>query len=162
MRATSTKIGAFLIAALLLAGSFGCAPKYQPGGPDAEAGSVPELNDEAIRAGVNDVRVYEIKPESGTGDPITWRFDPDEPKEITVVDKQVDGTKATIVLDIKTRSSMRANILRNLAGQIRTQWELRTGMVLRRWEIVRTENISMTYKDVPKPSPSPTPQNANQ
>lgn len=144
----------------MLVCSFGCAPQYSPGsggqGP-SESGGIPELNDEVIRQRINGSRVFEVPPESGTGGPISWGFDEDEPKEIAVIDKQVNGIRATIVLDIKTQSSPRANSLRYLAGQIRTEWELRTGLVLRRWEIVRTENISMKYKDLPKP----TPQNSN-
>ena len=29
-----------------------------------------------------------------TGEPVSWSFDEDEPKEITIVEKQVDGTRA--------------------------------------------------------------------
>ena len=97
-------------------------------------------------------------PENGTGEPISWSFDEDEPKEIVVVEKQGKGAHVTIILDIKTQSSPRANNLRYLAGQIRTDWELQTGWVLRRWEIVNTENISMKYKDLPKTPP----QNSSQ
>ncbi len=158
-----TKVRSFiLLGSALLCCSLACAPHYSPGGSgdsqsSSETGSVPELNDEVIRERINDARVFEVLPESGTGDPISWGFDEDEPKEITVVDKQVNGGRATIVLDIKTQSSLRANIHRSLAGQIRTEWELHTGLVLRRWQIARTENISMKYKDLPKP----TPQNSN-
>ena len=118
---------------------------------------LPELTKEIIDERINDAHVYEVKPESGTGDPIRWSFDRDEPKEIVVIDKQVDGSRATIILDIKTQSSPRARTQRHLAGQIRTDWELRTGWVLRRWEIVDTENISMKYRDLPKAAP----QNSN-
>lgn len=159
MRVISVSIYAFLVSAALIAGSIGCAPPYQPSGSDPSApdgGAIPELSDEVIRDRINGARVYEVPPEGPTGGPISWGFDEDEPKEITIVDKQINGLRATVVLDIKTQSSPRANIRRALAGQIRTEWELKTGMVLRRWEIVRTENISMKYKDLPKPSPTPT------
>jgi hypothetical protein len=74
-----------------------------------------------------------------------------------VVEKHVEGRHATIVLDIKTSSAPRARNQRYLAGQIRTEWELQTGWVLRRWEIVETENISMKYKDLPKPPEQTNP-----
>jgi hypothetical protein len=45
---------------------------------------------------------------------------------------------------------------RSLAGQIRTEWELKTGWALRKWEIVETENISMKYKNLLPPA-----QNSN-
>jgi hypothetical protein len=152
----------FLLAiAMLSGGSMGCGSSPQGSGPgqvDTATGGIPELTKEIIDERINDARVYEVKPESGTGEPIPWSFDEDEPKEIVVVDKQIVGTRATIVLDIKTRSSPRARTQRHLAGQIRTDWELRTGWVLRRWEIINTENISMKYRDLPKDA---APDNAN-
>jgi len=114
-----------------------------------------------IRERINDAWVDDVPSAtgptaSGSPEPITWGFDENEPKEIVVVDKQINGTKATIVLDIKTTSAPRARNKRYLAGQIRTEWELQTGWVLRRWEIVGTENISFKYADLPKPSPETT------
>lgn len=119
---------------------------------------MPPLTKEIIDERINDARVYEVMPESGVGDPIPWGFDEDEPKEIVVVEQQVAGPRTTIVLDIKTESNPRANTRRHLSGQIRTEWQLETGWVLRRWEIVSTENISMKYRDLPKPPPT---QNSN-
>lgn len=135
----------------------GCGPPSSSEGdgsaPSAGSTELPEITDELIYERINDAWVREVPSESGTAEPISWTFDHDEPKEITVVDKQVKGTRATIVLDIKTGSAPRARANRLLAGQIRTEWELRTGWVLRRWEITKTENISMTYRYLPKPSP---------
>ena len=149
-------IAAIIGLAVLLAIASGC------GGPatsetDAGSSDIPELTDADINERINDTGVWDVPPESGTGQPISWSFDEDEPKEITVVDKQITGNRAAIVLDIKTSSAPRARNLRYLAGQMRTDWELRTGWALRRWEIVNTENISIKYKDLPKPTPSPTP-----
>lgn len=143
-------ISAFLGLALLLACSIGCGP---PSSQDASgsSGGIPEITDETIHERINDSWIREVPEESGTAEPISWNFDENEPKEITVLEKQVDGTRATIVLDIKTGTAPRARNQRYLAGQIRTEWELRTGWVLRRWEIVDTENISMKYKNLPKP-----------
>lgn len=128
----------------------GCVPPPQ-GDPAADGSQeIPEITKALIDERINDTRVFEIPPESGKGEPISWGFDFDEPKEITVVDQKVEGTHATIVLDIKTKSAPRARVHRELAGQIRTDWELQTSLVFRRWEIVNTENISMKYKDFPK------------
>lgn len=116
----------------------------------------------AMKGSANDTNV----PHGPTGmdspppEPISWNFDPDEPKEINIVDKQVNGTHATIVLDIKTSSAPRSRNRLELAGQIRTEWQLRTGWVLRKWEITDIENISMKYKRLPKPSPTPN-ENGN-
>ncbi len=150
-------LSSFLGLTLLLACSFGCAPSSSPG-DGSQSGSassasndLPELTEEIIRERINDTRVREVPEENGTAEPISWSFDEDEPKEIRVVEKQTEGESATIVLDIKTGSAPNARNQRNLAGQIRTKWELQTGWVLRKWEIVETENISMKYKNLLKP-----------
>ena len=139
----------------LMAYSFGCggppsSRNGQPGESTSGPSEIPEITDELINDRINDAWIREVPEESGTAEAISWNFDQDEPKEIKVVEKKVDGTRATIVLDIKTGSSSRARAKRQLAGQIRTEWELRSGWVLRRWEISDTENISMKYKDLPK------------
>lgn len=149
MRATvllSTCLGL----ALLLACSFGCAPAKQ-GSSDSASNDLPELTEEIIRERINDAGVWEVPEENGAAEPISWSFDEDEPKEITVVEKQMDGESATIVLDIKTRSAPHMRNPRSLEGRVRTDWKLQTGWALRKWEIVWTENISMKYKNIPKP-----------
>jgi hypothetical protein len=148
-------LSSFLGLALLLTCSFGCAPSSQGDGKQSGSASssndLPELSEEVIRERINDAGIWEVPEENGTAEPISWRFDEKEPKEITVVDKQIEGARATIVLDIKTRSAANRRNPRHLAGQIRTEWELKTGWALRRWEIIRTENISMKYRNLPKP-----------
>ncbi|HVE59756.1 MAG TPA: hypothetical protein VNB22_23290 [Pyrinomonadaceae bacterium] len=141
----------FLGLALLLAGSSGCAPS-NGNSSDSVTNDLPELTEEIIRERINDAAIWDVPEANGAAEPIGWRFGEDEPKEITVVEKQMEGTRATIVLDIKTRTAPNRRNLRELAGQIRTKWELKTGWALRRWEIVEIENISMKYKDLPKPS----------
>ena len=147
----------FFATAVLLAFAGGCAPSRSsgPNSIDSTSTTLPELTKEVIDERINDARVYDVLPESGTGDPIPWSFDYDEPKEIVVVEQEVNGTNATVILDIRTRSSPRARTQRHLAGQIRTEWRLETGWVLRRWEIVNTENISMKYRDLPPPPRTP-------
>lgn len=149
-----------LVFALVVLLSSACAPPNPGGGtqePTEPAGDgVPELSDAIINERINDAWVRVVPEENGAGEPITWGFDEDEPKEIKVVEKQIDVPHATVVLDVKTRSSLNSHNPRYLAGQIRTEWEIQTGWVLRRWEIVHAENISMKYRNLPKPSPSPT------
>lgn len=151
-----------LIVLPIVVGSSCGGPPSQTGVEDqkaAEPNGVPALTKEVIDERINDARVYDVEPENGTGNPIPWSFDEDEPKEIIVVDKKVDGTRATIILDIKTQSAPWARTQRHLAGEIRTDWELQTGWVLRRWEIINTENISMKYRDLPK-APPPNSNNS--
>ena len=145
----------FLGLALLLTWSFGCAPPSSQGdgkqsGSASTSNDLPEITEEMIHERINDTRVREILEENGTAESIIWNFDEDEPKEITVVGKHMEGERATIVLDIKTRSGSNVRNPRYVAGQIRTMWELKTGWVLRKWEIVKIENISMKYRNLPK------------
>jgi hypothetical protein len=136
---------------LLLICSFGCAPSPQ----QSDQGSdLPQLTDSIINEQINYTRVTDIPEEDGKAGPISWRFAEDEPRELRIVEKNVEGPHATVVLDIKTTSSPRSPIHRTLAGRIRTEWQLRSGWVLRKWEIIDAENISMKYKDFPKPLPS--------
>jgi hypothetical protein len=152
------------LACLVIAFSVACGPPASPPQGAAASGpnGIPELTKEIIEERINEGWVRDVLPESGTGEPISWSFDADEPKEITIVDRQDQGTRATIVLDIKTQSSPRARNQRYLAGQIRTEWELETGWVLRRWEIERTENISMKYRNLASPTPTGLPGEAKQ
>jgi hypothetical protein len=151
-------LSTFLGLVLLLACSFGCAPSSSPGDGSKQSGSassapsdIPELTEEIIHERINDAGIREVPEENGAAEPINWNFDDYEPKEIAVVEKQIEGDRATVVLDIKTWSTTNSRNPRYLAGQIRTMWELRTGWVLRRWEIVEAENISMKYRNLPKP-----------
>lgn len=141
---------------MLLTCLFGCAPdSSQNNGqqnPSAPASNdLPEITDETLREEINDAYVREVPEENGVSEPISWRFNEEEPKEFIVIEKQLDGDRATIIIDIKTHSAPGARSPRYLAGQIRTKWELQTGWVLRKWEIVETENISMKYRNLPKP-----------
>lgn len=153
----STGARSLLYAAILavVVLSLGCGPGPAENGQDGSAVGMPQLTDEVIRERLSSVRFGPIPEESGSSEPISWRFFEDEPKEITIVEKNIRGNTATVLLDIKTSSSPRSREPRYLAGQIRTEWELESGMVLRRWEVVRTENISVKYKNLPKPSPTP-------
>ena len=141
--------------ALLAASISGCGGPAPGGGDGTErsstSGDVPELTDEVIKERINYSYVRNIPEETGASEPISWSFVSNEPREITVVERKMEGNRATLILDIKTSSSPRARSQRSLAGQIRTEWALRTGWVLRQWEIVDTENISMKYKNLPKP-----------
>ena len=154
-RSTFSRVS-FLGIALLLALSFGCGPPSsqgdsKQGGSASTSSDLPEITDEMIHQRINDTRVRDVPEENGATEAISWGFDEDEPKEIVIVERQIEGVRATIVLDIKTTSAPRARDPRELSGQIRTEWELKTGWALREWEIVKSENISMKYRNLPKP-----------
>jgi hypothetical protein len=142
----------FLGLALLTVCLSGCAPSSSPNDSSASGSNeLPELTDDVVRERINDAFVRDVPEENGAADPISWNFEENEPKEIAVVEKKVEGTRATIVLDIKTGSAPNMRNPRRLEGQIRTEWQLKTGWALRKWEIVGTENISMKYRNLQKP-----------
>jgi len=116
------------------------------GGPPP-ADRRPEITLESIREDLNGRRVS-VPAEGDASEPSSWRFFPAEPKEIEILEKQLAGDQATFLIDLRTRTSPRAEQqghTRRLAGRLRLHYELQTGFVLRQWEIVRIENISFVY-----------------
>ncbi|HEX7175333.1 MAG TPA: hypothetical protein VF240_08755 [Pyrinomonadaceae bacterium] len=108
----------------------------------------PEITLENIREDINEKRVS-LPAESDASEPSSWRFYPSEPKEIEILEKQLAGDRATFVIDLRTRTSPRAEqqgITKKLAGRLRLHYELQSYVVLRKWEIVRIENISFAYQ----------------
>ena len=117
------------------------------GGPPPEDPR-PEITLENISGDLNNKRVI-LPAEGDASEPSSWRFFPNEPKEIEIVEKQLAGDRATFVIDLRTRTSPRAEqqgVTKKLAGRLRLHYELQTGLVLRKWEIVRIENISLAYQ----------------
>jgi TusA-related sulfurtransferase len=117
------------------------------GGPPPEDPR-PEITLETIHEDLNGERV-EVPAEDGAAEPSIWRFYPNEPKEIEIVEKQLAGDRATFVIDLRTRTSPRAEqqgITKKLAGRLRLHYELQSGFALRQWEIVKVENISFAYQ----------------
>src|SRR4051812_37310427 len=84
-----------LLVGLLLLALSGCGgPSSSQSGvePSAQDSTgVPELTDEIIRERIKYRYVRDVPEENGTGQPIDWTFAEDEPKEISIVDKQVEG-----------------------------------------------------------------------
>jgi hypothetical protein len=116
------------------------------GGPPPEDPR-PEITLENISEDLNGKRVS-VPAEADASEPSSWRFFPNEPKEIEILEKQLAGDQATFLIDLRTRTSPRAEQqghARRLAGRLRLHYELKTGLVLRKWEIVGIENISFVY-----------------
>jgi hypothetical protein len=117
-RATFT-LSSSLGLTLLLFCSFGCAPPAsqgdgkQTGSTSTASNDIPEITEEKIHQEINDVYIREVPEENGAGEPISWRIDEDEPKEFTIVEKQMEGERATIIIDIKTQSA-RALVRRDI------------------------------------------------
>jgi hypothetical protein len=110
----------------------------------------PEITVENIREDLDGQRVA-VPAEDGAPEPSSWRFFPSEPKEIEILEKEMAGDRATIVIDLRTRTSPRAEqqgITKKLAGRLRLYYELHSYVAVRRWEIVRIENLSFAYEKV--------------
>ena len=117
------------------------------GGPPPEDRR-PEITVEKIREDING-RQVSVPAEGDASEPSSWRFYPNEPKEIEIVEKQLAGDKATLVIDMRTRTSPRSEqqgVTKKLAGRLRLHYELQSGLALRKWEIVGIENISFAYQ----------------
>jgi hypothetical protein len=109
---------------------------------------LPEITLENIREDINDKHVS-MPPEQGASEPSYWRFYRNEPKEIEIVEKQFAGNQATFVIDMRTRTSPRSEqqgITKKLAGRLRLHYELKSYVVVRKWEIVQIDNISFVYQ----------------
>jgi hypothetical protein len=118
----------------------------KPGPPPEDR--KPEITVETILEDLNRQRIN-VPPEDGAAEPSMWRFFPNEPKEIEILEKQVAGDKAILVIDLRTRTSPRAEqqgIKKKLAGKLRLHYELKSYFVVRKWEIVGMENISFAYQ----------------
>jgi len=117
------------------------------GSGEPEEDKLPEITVERIRESLDGERVT-VPAEDGTSEPSSWRFYPNEPKEIEIVEKQLEGKRATFVIDLRTRTSPRAEqqgITKRLAGRLRLHYELRTYFAVRKWEIDRIDNLSFAF-----------------
>ena len=133
-----------LLLLLLLSALAGACGERRPPPEDL----LPEITLENIREDINGQRVN-VPAEDGASKPSSWRFFLNEPKEIEILDKQFAGDKATFVINLQTRTSPRAEqqgITKKLAGKLRLHYELKSYFVVRKWEIVRIENISFKYQ----------------
>ena len=118
------------------------------GGSQPEEDNRPEITVEKIGEDLNGERVS-VPAEDGISEPSSWRFFTNEPKEIEILEKQQAGDQATIVINLRTRTSPRAEqqgITKKLAGTLRLHYELHSYVAVRRWEIVRIENLTFAYQ----------------
>jgi hypothetical protein len=148
--ARNALFAALVLAALAVASACasGEAPKPAPD-------PLPELGDEKIRETLFDAWVDEVPEATGAARPISWYFTRGEPTEVAVVEKQMDGKKATVVVDVTARSAPHARDQKALSGRLRLHYELQREFILRRWRIVGVDNISMTYRDEARPDAPP-------
>lgn len=142
--------GLIFLFLLVLACSCACSASESDHNPRVQSRASndrPQITEEKIRQRIVGEFVRDVPEENNAAQPIDWSFLENEPKEFTVVEQQTDGDRATVVIDMRTGTSPLARDQRRLAGRLRLHWQLQTGWVMRRWEIVEVENISMKYKN---------------
>jgi hypothetical protein len=139
-----------ILLSLSLAGASACATNSQSGvkprTASARSDNRPEITDEKIRQNIVGKWVYDVPAEDTKLGKISWRFEAREPKEFSVLEKSIEGDRGTIVIDMKTGSWPGAKYPLQLSGKLRLHYELQSGWVTRRWEIVRVENLTMKYR----------------
>ncbi len=154
LKTNITKPALLTFVLLVLVSSSACTSSPNNVNPRVTADKRPELTKEKILETLNDARVRSVPEQANASKPISWNFDSDEPKEFKAIETQSDGDKATVVMDLTTRSAAEARNPQELSGKIRLHYELQRGLVLRQWQIVKVENISMTYRNLVKPEPT--------
>ncbi len=115
----------------------------------------PELTLETVRSAINGAWVEDVPSADGKGKPEGWSFDYNEPKEIEIVEQKIEGDRATVVVNMKTRSRPRDRNQKSLEGQLRLHLELRLDFIFREWDVTEVDNISFRYTRLEPPSPAP-------
>lgn len=118
----------------------------------------PELTLETISKAINGSWVEGVPAADGKGKPENWKFFYNEPKEIEIVEQKIEGDRATVVVNLKTRSGPRDPNQRSLEGQLRLHLELGTDFIFREWDVENVDNISLKYTRLqPLPTPAGLP-----
>jgi hypothetical protein len=122
----------------------------------------PEITLETIREDINGEWVDGRVPAAdGKSQPRGWAFDHSEPKQIEIVEQKIEGDTATFLINMQTRTAPRSRDPISLSGQLRLHYELQSGLVFRKWEIVRVENVSFKYVKETPPGENSNNANAN-
>lgn len=150
-----------LTIALLLCAATACAAACGGGGQgsspalSATPEQRPELTPDIVRKAINGSWVEAVPAANGTDKPENWGFGYNEKKEIEIVEQKMEGDRATVVVNMKTRSNPRERRQLSLEGQLRFHLELKTDFIFRQWDVTEVENISFKYTRLEPPSPSP-------
>jgi hypothetical protein len=72
---------------------------------------------------------------------VSWTFDKNEPREISIVESKYEGDNATIIIDIKTHSAPGSIMKSQMAGKLRLHYE----RIKNEWSLTRIENL--TFKE---------------
>ena len=153
-------LGRRLTIALLLCLVAACAAACGGGGQNSSPAlsatpeQRPELTPDAVRKAINGSWIEAVPAADGKDKPENWGFGYNEKKEIEIVEQKMDGDRATVVVNMKTRSNPRERRQLSLEGQLRFHLELRTEFIFREWDVTEVDNISFKYTRL-QPSPSP-------
>jgi hypothetical protein len=129
-----------------------CASACGGGGAQQSANDDrPKLTPDSVREDINNEWVR-VPAADGKSEVINWGFAREEPKQIDILDQKIEGDTATFLINMQTHTLPRARTPRSFSGQLRLHYELQSGLVFRKWEIVQIENVSFKYVNEPKPA----------
>jgi hypothetical protein len=128
------------ISLLLLATACGGGAQQQSAGDQ-----LPEITLDSLREDLNGEWV-KVPAADGKSKPLSpWVFSRDEPKEIKILERKVEGDTGTFLIEMQTHTAPKSKNHYSLSGQLRLHYRLDSGLVLRKWEIDQIENISFKY-----------------
>jgi hypothetical protein len=73
---------------------------------------------------------------------MSWRFESNEPRTITIINSKYEGDKATLIVNIDTKSAPGSFIRRTASGRLRLHYE----WISDDWALTKVENIGFTYR----------------
>jgi hypothetical protein len=137
-----------LLSALLLLGALaacGESPSDAAGSANVRAADQGgSQNDIPVEKVVRDVvgRVVPITEASGEGAPTDWTFEADEFKQVEIVESQLTGNTASIVIFMTTRNNPGPNEdAVQVSGKLQLRYERANG----RWNLKAIENLNFRY-----------------
>jgi hypothetical protein len=147
---------ALILPLLLLATACGGGARQQQSAGD----QLPEITLDSLREDLNGEGV-KVPAADGKSKPLNpWVFNRDEPKEIKILERKMEGETPIFLIEISTRSAPNSKNHYSLSGQLRLHYRLDSGLVLRNWEIDQIENVSLKYVNE-QPTPDAN-SNANE
>jgi hypothetical protein len=85
------------------------------------------------------VQVWALR---GAGLPSRWTFEPDDPRQVTILDAEANGDESTVDVSVMTDSNLKRGEREvHVAGTLRLHYEWSAG----KWTLAQIENVSFRY-----------------
>lgn len=97
-------------------------------------GSHPEIT-------VPDIEKNIVGRDTGEG-LAAWKFDANEPRDITIIESKYKGDKATLIVNINTRSAPGSFLRATANGKLRLHYE----WITNEWTLVKVENLDFKWQ----------------